>query len=237
MGKIIAFGSTKGGAGKSTLATSLAIVMGKVFKTVLVDCDSQLSASEWADIRDENTKLENIKHLQKTGRIKTTLLGLKPDYDFIICDTGGHDASSELRQALTIADLVVVPLRPSQADLNALRNMVELIEDAQEVANADLKALYIINAANSNSRSKKLVEVKEALNGTDAITLANTVIYNRDAYVAAIGSGEGVTELKDKKAFGEFIEFTDEVLKQFKDKKYGVKRREIRNKTKKTKTA
>lgn len=237
MGNIIVLGSTKGGVGKSTLATSLAIVLSEHFKTVLVDCDSQLSASEWADTRDEDTKLENIKHLQKTGRIKTTLLGLKSEYDLVICDTGGHDASSELRQALTIADLAVVPLRPSQADLNALGNMLELIDDAQEVANPNLRSLYVINGANTNNKSKKLEDVKNALKGADRITLTKTVIYNRDAYVAAIGSGEGVTELKDKKARNEFMAFADEVLKQFKDKKYGVKRHEIRNKTKKTKTA
>ncbi|ALB21218.1 ParA-like protein [Piscirickettsia salmonis] len=221
---IISIGCTKGGVGKSTIATSLVVALqAKGYKTILVDCDSQFSASDWADVRDEDDKLPKIKHLQKVGRIKTTLLDLKTEYDFVIVDTGGHDSSSELRQSLTLCDLVLVPLRPSQHDVNTIGTMTDLIEDAQEVANPDLRALFVLNAVSPVAKSKKLIEIRAALNEIDEITLCKSHLCQRDAYIQTASDGRGVTEIKDKKANTEFNALTTEILKHFKGNKYGIK--------------
>ncbi|ODN41190.1 AAA family ATPase [Piscirickettsia litoralis] len=230
---IISIACSKGGVGKSTIATSLVVALqAKGYKTILVDCDSQFSASDWADVRDEDEKLPKIKHVQKVGRIKTTLQDLRDEYDFIIVDTGGHDSSSELRQSLTLCDLVLVPLRPSQHDVNTVATMIDLIEDAQEVANPNLRALYVLNAVSPVAKSKKLLEIRTALDEIDEIVLCKNHLCQRDAYIQTASDGRGVTEIKDKKANVEFEALAAEVLKQFKGKKYGIKSNSNKKKTK-----
>ncbi|MGJ3495344.1 ParA-like protein (plasmid) [Piscirickettsia salmonis] len=235
---IITLGCSKGGTGKSTIATNLVVALQhQGFNVILVDCDNQFSANDWADERDHNEELTNIMHVQKVGRIKTTLIQFRDMYDYVVVDSGGHDRSSELRQALTICDLVLVPLRPSQLDLNAIPTMIDLIEDARELENENLKALYVLNAVNTAARSTTLKEVKDALKGADNITLCKTSLFNRDAYVRAVGDGKGVIELKNKKAKDEMLALTKEVLSQFETKKYGIRKSETKPKVKKKKSA
>lgn len=62
-------------------------------------------------------------------------------------------------------------------------------------------------------------------------------MFNRDAYVRAVGDGKGVIELKNKKAKDEMLALTKEVLSQFETKKYGIRKSETKPKVKKKKSA
>ena len=221
---IISIACSKGGVGKSTIATSLSVSLQKRgYSVALLDCDSQRTADEWGDFRDEDLRLDNINHIQKLGKISTTVKRLSQDYSFIVIDTAGHDSSSEMRLAVSLSDLVVVPLKASQADLGPVSDMADLIEEIS-IHNDKLKSIYVINMANPSPRSKKVNVVQSAFSKDSDIKLFKGLLHNRDSYVQAISEGMGVIELKDKKAINEFEAFTDFVLKNLSIKKLGIRK-------------
>ena len=109
---IIVVGGIKGGSGKTTLATNLAVMRAKDYKVLLVDADEQKSAWDWSQQRDSLTNRLNVSFVTvcMSGKcIYNNLTKLKEDYDDIIVDTGGRDTTSQ-RAALCVADTLLLPL-------------------------------------------------------------------------------------------------------------------------------
>ena len=117
---IIVVGGIKGGSGKTTIATNLAVMRSMGKKVLLVDADEQKSAWDWAQQRDSlvtdslNSKFSTVCMSGKA--IYSNLQRLKEDYDDIIVDTGGRDTTSQ-RSALSIADKLILPFKPSSIDI------------------------------------------------------------------------------------------------------------------------
>ena len=96
----------KGGTGKTTIATNLAVMRaadGK--KLLLVDADEQNSTVVWANQRDV-LGIETMWTTVSFGgkALRSQVLRMKDDYDDIIIDVGGRETTS-LRAALSIADV------------------------------------------------------------------------------------------------------------------------------------
>jgi hypothetical protein len=70
---------------------------------------------------------------------------LRSKYQRIVIDVGGRDTSS-LRAALTVSDIVVVPVLPATFDVWSLDPLQELIQEAREI-NTELRAIVVLNAA------------------------------------------------------------------------------------------
>jgi len=124
---IILIGSQKGGCGKSTTAVNIsAELAGKAHDVILVDADRQSTANNWAMDRAENKDLPEVHCIQKYENIRNTLVDLDTRYEYVIVDAAGRD-SRELRTGMTAANILIVPFRPSQPDLDTLPNMQEII--------------------------------------------------------------------------------------------------------------
>ena len=111
---IIVAGGVKGGGGKTTVATNLAIIRSSENRDViLVDADDQETASDFTIIRNERQPggagYTSIKLSGAAVRTETQRLAKK--YQDIIIDTGGRDTTSQ-RAALSVADLLIVPFVP-----------------------------------------------------------------------------------------------------------------------------
>jgi len=205
-------GSQKGGSGKSTLAVNIcALLAGKDFNVMLVDADRQTTATNWAEDREERQILKRVNFVQKYDNIRETLKDLNNHYDFVVVDAAGRD-SKELRTGMTAADILLIPFKPSQPDLDTIPKMVELISQAQEY-NENLKALGVITMAPSNPIVRESKEAQEYLANYPEITLLNTLIRDRKVYRDAMSSGNGVTELNNPKAKIETESLIKEILK------------------------
>ena len=84
-----------------------------------------------------------IPCVQVFGKVHRELEDLKQRYGFLIVDAGGRD-SAELRTAMGIADILLIPLQPSQADVWATEDVVQVLEQARSF-NPDIHAMAVLN--------------------------------------------------------------------------------------------
>jgi chromosome partitioning protein len=208
---IILVGNEKGGVGKSTIAINLAVAFTLQNKDVLlVDTDIQSTASNFVAKRNEQASLPKINCVQKRGDVLQTLKDLKNRYEIVIVDAGGQD-SIELRSAITAADIVIVPLKPSQIDLWAVDRMNKLIEHAK-CFNTTLKTFCVLSMTLTNPRVTEINDAKEMLQDYKEFTLLNTCINDRKIYRDSIIEGKGVMEIvKQNKAANEIESLLKEV--------------------------
>lgn len=112
---ILVVGGIKGGVGKSTLASNLAVLAARDGKDVLlVDGDSQETTMTWAAARGDRDKVstDRVTTVALVGKgVREELRRLKPKYETIIIDAGARDTTTQ-RSALTIADTVLLPFAP-----------------------------------------------------------------------------------------------------------------------------
>ncbi len=201
---ILVFGGIKGGTGKSTLATNIAVcaaIDGK--KVLLIDADEQRSASDWANQRESSPKSHSLTTISMIGnRIHTQINKMKSDYDIIIVDAGGRDNVSQ-RSALTVADIFIIPFKPRSFDIWTFNPLKSLIDEISTV-NDKLKSYYVINQGDyvgSDNETAYEILCESGLNTFEG----TNVIVQRKAFVNAAADGLGVLELtpKDLKACNE----------------------------------
>jgi len=204
---IIVIGGIKGGSGKTTIATNLAVMRSSAGKKVLlVDADEQRSAWEWSQQRDacEPDLLKGIfSTVCMSGKaIYSNLIRLKEDYDDIIVDTGGRDTTSQ-RSALSIADKLILPFKPSSIDV---WTMIPIKAILSECLNENLKTYAMISQADPVGKDNE--QAKDILKEAENIKTLENTIGNRKAFRNASGEGLGVQELfpLDKKALQEVEE-------------------------------
>lgn len=208
---IIVIGSQKGGPGKTTIATNLAVALAHRGKDVcLVDADQQRSASRWHGDREARGVDPQFPCIEKQGNVHGTLLELDNRYAFVIVDVAGRD-SRELRTAMTAAHQLIVVVRPSQLDLDTLQHMTETIEAARDM-NPTLRARGLLSQVSSNPSVTERADAGEYLADFPAMEPMTTVIHERKAFRDVIGEGLSVIEWSNPKAADEINAFTTEVL-------------------------
>lgn len=131
MAKIITVSQQKGGAGKSTIATHIAIALKqRNNKVALIDIDPQGSTTMWHQLREEHfgKGYTGLAFSACSGiRVHNEISNFRLVYDFIIIDSPPH-TDSEAKTAIRAADLVLVPMQPSPTDLWATSKTLEYAE-------------------------------------------------------------------------------------------------------------
>ena len=213
-GRIILVGGEKGGTGKTTIATNLATLRAIAGRDVLlVDTDPQGSASGWSLTRNEAGITPRVASIQKFGKgLAHELDDLATRYQDIIVDAGGRD-SVELRAAMTRAELLVSPLQASQFDLWTLKNLDELVQQAEGL-NPRLKTLLVISRGPTHHQVTDAQDAAELVSDYANFNLAKTIIRDRTIYRRAAGLGQGVIEFAEQndKATSEIQELYNEVF-------------------------
>ncbi len=210
---IILIGGEKGGTGKTTLASALAVMRAKDGHDVLmVDTDKQGSASAWAATRDEAEVTPRIPCVSKFGKsLPADLRELAKRFEDLIVDAGGRD-SIELRSAMVAADRLYIPITPGQFDVWTLGTMRDLIEQARGF-NEHLEGAVIINRASANPVVGETAEAA-GIAAECGLDLAQTIIRDRIAHRHAVRAGLAAVELQpqDHKASAELHSLAAEVF-------------------------
>ncbi len=211
---IIVVGGIKGGSGKTTIASNLAVMRSKEGKRVLlIDADEQKSLSDWAEQRESlgiPTPWTTVSLLGAS--VRSQLMKMVNDYDDVIVDTGGRDTTSQ-RSALTIADIFLAPFQPRSLDVWTLDMVASLLAEIRTV-NPKLKAFAILNrcdASGSDNQDAALI-----LKESEGIVYLPTSLGQRKAFANAAAEGLGVFELKtqNKKAITEIKELCSALFKK-----------------------
>jgi chromosome partitioning protein len=180
---IIAVACQKGGAGKTTIGAHLAVQAGLVGHgpVALVDTDPQKSLGEWWEARNDNTlalttvKLNDLivnpSELQRGGPAVT------------IIDTPPALTESNER-IIAMADLVLIPARPSPHDLRAIGSTVMMVRRAGK------RFLFVINGA--APRAHITAEAVAALSEHGKV--APVILYQRTDYASSMIEGLTVME-------------------------------------------
>jgi chromosome partitioning protein len=210
MGKIILIGGEKGGSGKSTTATNIAVcLMLEGHDVMLLDADKQATATKFITRRND-AGYKEVHSAQKLGDIYKTAIDLSSRYEFVIIDAGGRD-SRELRTGMVAADLVYVPIKASQADLETLPVVDELLSLSRGM-NPTLRARALLCMAPTNERIREVQDAQELLKDFPDLPLSGCIIRERKIYRDALLLGRGVVEMKNNDAKAEIQLLVQEML-------------------------
>lgn len=208
MSKTIAVLNPKGGSGKSTLSTNLARAVQLRGRSVLVvDLDPQGTAAEWKGQEPDGLAaggagLPNVIRVLDAK----TLAGLgqlSAELDYVVMD-GSAKVERLTGAAVRASDLVLVPVRPSPADLWAVADLVSAVH------RVGVPAAFVVSQQVAGTLTAG--EVVEALAEYDLPVLDGRTS-QRQAYVHAMAAGLSVLDYEPGgKAAAEVTAITDEVL-------------------------
>lgn len=207
--KTIGIVQVKGGAGRSTLATTIAGELAKVGKTALIDCDMpQGTSSSWASLRQATLGRSVIgAHTATNHRELITLASqLAGSVDWVVLD-GGPRIAETTRAILALSDLVLVPVGASPAELWATTDVIPLIDEAKKVRAVDARLVWTRFRAHT-----RLAMDLEAQAGKElGLKPLKSKLGFRVAYAEALGDGSTAAEVGDTLAREEVEAMVSEI--------------------------
>ncbi|MCB8835817.1 AAA family ATPase [Aurantimonas sp. VKM B-3413] len=183
---IITLTTQKGGAGKTTLATALAVAAQEAGETaVMLDLDPQRSLLTWAETRTGDAPHVEAFPADKIAQLPTMVRRLASSFSVAILDTAGAD-NTATHKAMEAATLCVVPLRPTRLDVNAVRPTV------QAILRGGTPFAFVLNQCPPQPNNSRAAEMAAGLAAIGS--LAEPIIIQRADYQDAYAVGQGVTE-------------------------------------------
>ena len=182
--KTIAIVSQKGGSGKTTVAVHLAVCAELAGKSAaIIDLDPQASALEWRSRREAETP-EVVT--ATPGQLAALLKSAEENgADLTIIDTAPHSDRVAIAAA-DLADLILIPCRPSAFDVAAIGTTLNLMK----LTKALDRTVILLNAAPSRG---SITDAAEA-GLSEIVTVVPVRLHHRAAYSHAINSGNSVEE-------------------------------------------
>ena len=190
--KTLAIISQKGGVGKTTLATCLAVAAeqdGR--KTAIFDLDPQATASFWKDIRKAETPA--VASIQAI-RLPAMQKAARESADLVIID-GAAVARDVAFEAARAADFVLIPTKTAVFDTISMTHTLEVVRQCEKPFSVVFTFVPPVG-----KETEDAVEAASALNAS----ICPVQIGNRKAYFRAQSAGLAVQEYEpDGKAAAE----------------------------------
>lgn len=177
----IVVASGKGGSGKTTLTAHLAVESG----AWIIDTDKQATLAEWHGRRHADTPERLDMALGQLGKGLAKLADHGAAHCLIDTAPAITDQTAGI---LALADLVLIPVRPSPADLWAVGETVAMAERAGK------PFLFVISQAKPNATITAQAVAALSEHGR----VAKAFIADRVAYASAMTSGHTAPELWPK---------------------------------------
>ena len=192
--------NTKGGCGKTTVATNLAsYCISQGYATDLFDYDAQGSSTNWLKARDPS--LPSIRGVAahrppEAGMTRSWQLRIPEQTRYVIQDTPAGHVGFDLVDRVSESDIILVPVLPSAIDIHSTANF---IRDLLLVGKARAAGKHIAIIANrTRVRTRSLDMLERFLKNLGIPVVAH--IRDTQNYVRAAEQGVGVCELADRTA-------------------------------------
>ena len=188
--KTILVASSKGGAGKTTLATNLAAhfaLDGK--RTVLVDADPQHSSTRWAERRAEMETA--VLPIDASGK-RAWRTSLPEDAERVVIDAPAGSMADDLQQFIEHVDVIVVPVLPSALDIEATVGFLNSLSKVPRVHKRKLPVGLVVNRSKPwTNTSQQAVEMLKTWPYPVVAQLRDT-----QAYVVLAGLGRSLFDYR-----------------------------------------
>lgn len=193
MQKILILNS-KGGSGKTTLATNLAsFYASNNFRTALIDHDSQGSSTFWLNRRPESLPaIQSIPAYKNVNAVtRSWTLRLAANTERVVIDSPACIDINHFRPTIDEADVILVPVLPSNLDIHAVSRCIADLLLIAKINRQDGRIVVIANRARKNTLVyQKLERFLCSLQIPFVTTLRDT-----QNYVKAAEQGLGIFEM------------------------------------------
>jgi chromosome partitioning protein len=182
--RVLALSSQKGGSGKTTLSGHLAVQAERAGygPVCLIDIDPQGSLADWWNEREADMPA----FAQTTvARLASDLETLRAQgFKLAVIDTPPA-ITMAIQSVIQVAELIVIPTRPSPHDLRAVGATVDLCERAGK------PLIFVVNAATPKAKITYEAAVALSQHGT----VAPVTIHHRTDFAASMIDGRTVMEV------------------------------------------
>ena len=190
----VAIVNSKGGSGKTTLATNLAsYYCSRNLKTTIIDYDSQGSSSYWVSSRPDTLEPVQIISAYKQPTHVTSSYFLRPERDTqrVIMDTASGMNVGEFRSTLNECNALLIPVLPSAIDIHAVTRFIGEILLQGKFRREEGHIAVVANRARKNTLVyQRLEKFLNSLGIPFIATLRDT-----QQYIKASESGRGIFEM------------------------------------------
>jgi chromosome partitioning protein len=181
----ILIANTKGGSGKTTLATNLAAYFATLGgNVVLADLDRQQSSAQWLERRPTELPLIQSHHAPSKAS--------KVEADWLITDSPAGLRDDKLAAAVKQATCVIVPIQPSAFDIGAARDFLDIL--AEEKAIRKSKTFVALVGMRVNLRTHAAAKLAEVMQQTGLPVL--TYLRNAQVYTLAAEQGSSIFDMR-----------------------------------------
>jgi chromosome partitioning protein len=201
---ITVIGSLKGGSGKSTVTFNLAVWLSMAGIDVeVIDTDPQATLTDVADLREEEG-YEPIVEVRGIGALDQRASDNSVE---TLIDVGTADIAS-MKKAIALADRIVVPVPPSQADIWSAQRFIGFVQKSVNGGKAP-EMVGFINRGDTHHAVRETDEAAAALVSLPGIRFIKPRLSQRTIYRRSFSEGLAVFELDPRgKGSSEFTRLT-----------------------------
>lgn len=183
----ISFASSKGGAGKSTSAVLLATELaGRGASVTIIDADPNQPVTRWSRKPGRPDKLAVVGSVTEETLIDTIDEAARKT-TFVIIDLEGT-ATLMVAQAMSRADLVIIPTKGSELDAIEALKVVKFIARQEKVYKRPIPYGVLFTQTNPAVRPRTLRSLEQDMM-RQGLPLFGTALNERDAFRAIFSFG------------------------------------------------
>lgn len=184
---VIAFASPKGGVGKTTAALLLATeIAQKGVGVTVIDADPETYIHTWGQLPDKPANLEIIKSPTEQTIIDD-INRASNNSPFVIIDLEGT-ANMLVAYAISLSDLVVIPVQPSDLDARGAAKALQLVKQQEKAFKRQIPHAILFTRTKAAITTRGFRNIQDQLSQAK-IPVFETQLMEREVYKALFSFG------------------------------------------------